>query len=184
MKKNKKFIPTRRQVLAGGAAAGALGLVACDRKPSDEISERSIFEAEKLAGVKYTEAERAQILPSLEEDLDRLRALRALKQPNSLAPALTFDPRLPGQIYPIQSNLVSASGNGNGFVPSSEEDIAFATLTELSVWMQSGQITSLQLTEIYLKRITRIAPGLECFVTVTADLARWVHGGRTATSAC
>ncbi len=172
MTKDKKFIPTRRQVLAGGMAVGALGLAACGRKPSDEISEASIFEAEKLAGVKYTEAERAQMLPTIEDDLDRLRALRALKQPNSLAPALTFDPRLPGKIYPIQSNLVSASGNGNGIIPGAEDDIAFAPLTDLSVWIQSGQITSFDLTEIYLRRIKRYAPALECFVTVTPALAR------------
>ena len=57
-------------------------------------------------------------------------------------------------------------------LPPDAEDIAFAPLTHLSHWVRSGQISSLELTNIYLSRIEALNPKLECFATVTPDLAR------------
>src|SRR5947199_153174 len=52
------------------------------------------------------------------------------------------------------------------------EDLLFAPVTELSAQLRARRITSLDLTEAYLDRIARLAPGLNAFKTVTADLAR------------
>ncbi|TIU28506.1 MAG: amidase, partial [Mesorhizobium sp.] len=56
-------------------------------------------------------------------------------------------------------------------LPANAEDIAFAPLTHLAGWMAKGALTSRALTEIYLDRISALAPRLECFVTVTRELA-------------
>ena len=52
------------------------------------------------------------------------------------------------------------------------EDIAFASLVELSHWVKTKQITSVELTDLYLSRLKKYGPGLECVVTLTEDLAR------------
>lgn len=169
MKKPKISKPSRRQVLAGGAALAGAGLLAgCGNDKGLKIND--ILGAEKLAGVEYTNAEREQLLETLDDHVDRLRSLRALKQPNNLAPATTFDPRLSGREYPdIHNEELQVSGFQD--LPKSEEDIAFAPLAQLSMMISGGMISSQRLTGIYLGRIAKFATRLECFVTVTADLA-------------
>jgi Asp-tRNA(Asn)/Glu-tRNA(Gln) amidotransferase A subunit family amidase len=55
--------------------------------------------------------------------------------------------------------------------PVWREDIAFAPVWAQQAWLSSGALTSVELTEIYLSRIERHAPLLECFVTVTRERA-------------
>ncbi len=55
--------------------------------------------------------------------------------------------------------------------PSDIEDLAFAPVTELAQLIRSGQITSTELTRMYLARLKKYGPRLECVVTLTEDLA-------------
>ena len=111
----------RRQILKG---AGILGGIAAARAayayapetpnpPVKTPAELAI--AERIAGVSYTPDERAMILDELEDMLDRLRRRRAsVKLRNSDAPAMAFDPRLPGKAYVVQSGGVRLAGEAPG----------------------------------------------------------------------
>ncbi|GMJ00149.1 hypothetical protein like AT5G07360 [Hibiscus trionum] len=55
--------------------------------------------------------------------------------------------------------------------PNNEEDIAFMSVLELGELIKSRQITSEELTGIFLKRLRRYNPVLESVVTYTEDLA-------------
>ena len=145
------------------------------------ITERTLAEAEKLFGLQFTETERRQILGGpvevaedgfFAEQLESLNILRSQEIPISLAPAMKFDPRLPGVSYPEQANVVNLFPEEIATVPDDAESIAFASVKQQARWMTTGQITSRELTEIYLERIERHANLLECFVTVTPDIAR------------
>ena len=57
-------------------------------------------------------------------------------------------------------------------MPASDEDIAFAPVTRLRGWIAGGELSSRRLTDIYLDRIAAHGDRLECFVTVTPELAR------------
>lgn len=145
------------------------------------ITERTLAEAEKLFGLQFTETERRQILGGPVEEaeagffaqqLESLTILRKQEIPISLAPAMKFDPRLPGVAYPEQANVVTLYPDDIAAVPGDAESIAFASVKQQARWMTTGQLTSRELTEIYLERIERHADLLECFVTVTPELAR------------
>jgi Asp-tRNA(Asn)/Glu-tRNA(Gln) amidotransferase A subunit family amidase len=97
---------------------------------------------------------------------------RTLDKPNTLAPACVFDPRLPGVSYRVQDGGVRGAGRNPGAVPQDETSIAYAPVWKLSAWIRDGRLTSRRLTGIYLDRIARHAPRLECFVTVTPEIAR------------
>jgi Asp-tRNA(Asn)/Glu-tRNA(Gln) amidotransferase A subunit family amidase len=56
-------------------------------------------------------------------------------------------------------------------LPSSDDDIAFAPVTQLSRWIQSGQLTSSRLTAIYLRRIDRLNGKTNAIITLTRDHA-------------
>jgi Asp-tRNA(Asn)/Glu-tRNA(Gln) amidotransferase A subunit family amidase len=128
--------------------------------------------AERLAGVAYTEAERAQVLATISDQLEAIRVLRTIEKPNALHPAQVFNPRVAGVAYPEQRRAMATGRVDAGRVPESDDDIAFAPVWKLSRWLQARQITSRRLTDIYLARIERFNPILQCFVTVTADSAR------------
>ncbi|CAK8579073.1 unnamed protein product [Lathyrus sativus] len=55
--------------------------------------------------------------------------------------------------------------------PESEEDIAFLSVLELGELIKTKQISSLELTQIFLRRLKKYGPILESVVTYTEELA-------------
>ena len=190
MSNEDPVILDRRKMLIASLLGGGAALSGCTPKEQaddlwtgfdERITERTLAEAEKLFGLQFSEAERRQILGGAvetEEDgffaeqVASLNKRRGQEIPNSLAPALSFDPRLPGVEYPAQDNLLRLYPEEIGAMPDDAESIAFASVKEQARWMTTGQISSRELTEIYLDRIERFGSALECFVTVTPDVAR------------
>src|SRR5208282_5988994 len=90
---------------------------------------------------------------------------------STLSPATRWDPVLPGMKAGPDRDQFVRSKNDPGPLPTRDEDIAFASVTQLSRWIESKKITSERLTNIYLDRIERFNPKLRCVITVTRDLA-------------
>ncbi len=128
--------------------------------------------AEKIVGITYTEAQRAQMAGALEQQLLSVQTLRAFEKPNSLAPATVFDPRLPDKSYPTAAEGgVRLRTVPLGAKPS-EDDIAFATISELGAWLRARAITCLHITDVFLSRIERLNPVLFAYISVMPDRAR------------
>ncbi|MFW5881830.1 MAG: amidase, partial [Roseicyclus sp.] len=138
---------------------------------AENLSLRDIEGAERLMGVEYTADERQMMLDNLEGQIASATARRSVGLGNDEPMATRFDPRLPGFAMPAGEGPPSFSDRGSVPLPAADEDIAFAPVTELSAWLRSGALTSRRLTESYLARIEALNPDLECFATVTADLA-------------
>ncbi len=139
----------------------------------DEITAHTLEEAERLLGISFTDAERAQILRTIGEHRELVASV-ARELPNDRSPACVFSPRLPGKPTPPSTatgdpNLLPTTAPS---VPTSDDDIAFAPLTTLACWLRDQKLTSERLTSISLNRIDRFAPKLLCCITVTAELAR------------
>ncbi len=132
----------------------------------------TVAAAESLLGVAYTDAERRQMADGLAEQLEDALARRAVAFPNGLAPALRFDPRLPGHPAPPPQEPVRWSEDAPDTPPEDDESVAFAPVAHLSRWIRTGALTSARLTEIYLSRIESFAARLDCFAHVAADSAR------------
>ena len=163
----------RRQFLTTAATAMLAAGVGIRRAAAaeDGITTDTIAAAEKLLGLNYTEDERRQIAESIAGQVQAASMRQQLALDVDLQPASVFDPRLPGVDYPAQGRALRLAGRQTSELPASEADIAFASVTEQSHWISSGQISSRRLTEIYLDRIERYAPGLHCYITVTRDRA-------------
>ncbi|GAK32590.1 amidase [Iodidimonas nitroreducens] len=174
---------SRRTLLLGGAAIGLAGasvgasaVMAREAGPgagknTPPLDQGVVAQCEKMLDLAFDDDERAQILATLDDQLEGIRALRGVAFDNADAPALVFDPRLPGSQFAPQSGGVTHAIARNAAAPGSAEDVAYAPVTLLSRWIESGEITSREITEIYLERIARYRPMLENFVTVTDDLA-------------
>ena len=46
------------------------------------------------------------------------------------------------------------------------------SIAELSLALKNKEVTSVELTEHFLKRIEEFNPSLNCYIEITADLAR------------
>jgi len=173
----------RRRLLAGGAALGLGGaLAACGEAGEDQgqapsgedaIDDSVVAQCQRMLELDaIDDDERAQIVATIDDQLEAIRAVRGVDFANTDAPALVFDPRLPGQSYPPQTGDVTGAVEPAGSLPGNDEDIAFAPVSRLAHWIRTKRISSRELTEIYLERIERYRPLLENYITVTADLAR------------
>jgi Asp-tRNA(Asn)/Glu-tRNA(Gln) amidotransferase A subunit family amidase len=140
-----------------------------------EVSATTFAEAEKLVQVEMTPADRAEAAENWRMQMaplyERRTGPRKLAIEESVAPATLWNPMLPGmKSYPA-ANVFVRSAVRAAALPTTEEDIAFATVTQLSRWIEGRKITSERLTEIYISRIERFDPKLHCVITLAKDHA-------------
>ena len=163
----------------GAEAVAQTGEVSAIGTGDSTITIGDIAAADKIAGRSYTDREREQMTRELGKLRDNLLTLRKGETDQLLAPAFHFDPRLPGTQFPAtrankngRTIRVSTPPRIANFHPGSGiESLAFASATELSRLLRNRQVTSLQLTKMYLERLKKYGPRLLCTVNLTEELA-------------
>jgi Asp-tRNA(Asn)/Glu-tRNA(Gln) amidotransferase A subunit family amidase len=139
------------------------------------VSPATFAEAEKLMQVTMTEAERqlaADAWPrSLAPYLERRTGPRKVDIAPTDSPATLWNPVLPGLTSGPSRDRFIRTMAGQAPLPSSDDAIAFAPVTELSRWIESKQLTSERLTNIYLARIERLDGKIRSVITLTKDHA-------------
>ncbi len=176
---------TRRDFIKGVAAvslagAGALDGVEADGEPvsqasdaavGDAITVEDIAHADKIAGRATTAKDRQQMTRELASIRKNLQTLRSGETGPLVAPAVHFDPRLPGMILPTGKSAFKLSDTPMPEYSGDVEGLAFATTVELSRLIRAGKVTSMQLTQMYLARLKKYGPRLLCVVNLTEPLA-------------
>ncbi len=154
------------------AATVDAGVEGAEAMSAPVITAATVAEAEKLAEVSYTPAERAEAATSWNVNFGAtLRDRRAYHPAEGIVPACLWDPRIPGAPSGPSRTRTKFS-HSRASLPSSDADIAYAPVTALSEWVRSRKISSFRLTELYLERLQRFGPKLECVITLTPELAR------------
>jgi Asp-tRNA(Asn)/Glu-tRNA(Gln) amidotransferase A subunit family amidase len=140
-----------------------------------EVSPSTFAEAEKLVQVQLTAPERSMAASSWRQTMaalyERRTGPRKVALESTLAPASRWNPILPGLKTGPERDRFIRSKTDPGALPARDEDIAFASLTQLSRWVEQRKLTSDRLTRIYLKRIEEFDPKLRCVITLTRELA-------------
>ena len=140
-----------------------------------EVSPATFAQAEKLVEVELSADElasaagnwRSAMAPLYESRVGpRKVALEA-----TLAPASRWNPVLPGEKAGPASQQFVRSKTDPGPLPKNDEDIAFAPVTQLSLWIQQQKLSSERLTRLYLARLEQFNPKLRCVITLTRELA-------------
>jgi Asp-tRNA(Asn)/Glu-tRNA(Gln) amidotransferase A subunit family amidase len=135
------------------------------------VTAEMIAAAEQLAGLEFTDEERELMLRGANRSLEAYESLREVSIPNSVPPAIRFDPVLPGRSYPSESSVFRYTRPREVQRSTNLEEVAFWPVTHLAELVRSRQVTALELTEMYLGRLQRHGPTLECVVTLTEELA-------------
>ena len=141
-----------------------------------EVSAETFRQAQELVQIEMTPEDldeaaknwRMQVAPLLE----RRVGPRKVALESSLAPATQWNPSLPGTPHTDPSaNHFVRSADPHIPLPADEADIAFATVSQLSRWIEQRQLTSERLTQIYIRRIERLDPKLRCVITLASNHA-------------
>ncbi|OLE11471.1 MAG: amidase [Acidobacteria bacterium 13_1_20CM_4_56_7] len=184
---------SRRQFLihasAGLLGAAAVGAAAQTTEPppgtppafgtgpqvGPEVTPATFTEAEKLVQIELADAEREIAAKSWRSNLaalyERRTGPRRVALEPALAPAMRWDPILPGQKSGPDRDRFIRSKADPGPLPSRDEDIAFAPVTKLSRWIETRKLTSERLTNIYLERLQHYDPKLRCVITLLRESA-------------
>jgi Asp-tRNA(Asn)/Glu-tRNA(Gln) amidotransferase A subunit family amidase len=130
--------------------------------------------AQKLAGVSFSRAEQQAILARLNAPRGYAAGAAFLRTANigdNLQPSIVFNPVLPGMVLPSgPRGLVRRALNVSR--PSTDAALALLPITSLARLIETRQVTSSELTELYLVRLARYDPQLHCVVSLTPELAR------------
>ena len=166
--------PTSTNSSSTSAPPGAPPTFGTGAGSGPAVSPETFAEAEKLMQVTMTEAERQQAAgswrTSLAQYLERRTGPRKVALADTEVPATLWNPMLPGiTAGPGRDNLVRSKTDVP--LPSTDDAIAFAPVTQLSRWIESRKLTSERLTNIYLARIQQFDPKLRAVITVTKDRA-------------
>jgi Asp-tRNA(Asn)/Glu-tRNA(Gln) amidotransferase A subunit family amidase len=166
--------PQTRAVAPAAATPGAPPTFATAPAAGPAVEPSTFAEAEKLAQVAMTADERNMAAESWRRSmaplLERRVGPRKVALDSSVAPATGWNPVLPGQSMPTRDAFVRTTEEAPP-LPASDADIAFATVTHLSRWIEQKKLTSERLTNIYLARIERFDRQLRCIITVAKDSA-------------
>lgn len=159
---------TGRMGLASTLFPGVLYAMAEEKK---KVNAAMINEAATIAGVSVSDEYKDMMLDDLNGALEDYEAIRALKLPNTVSPALVFDPLLPGTKLVIAPQPMRLSAPVALKVPKDIEELAFWNVRDLSELIRTKKISSATLTGMYLLRLERLDPVLKCVITLTADRA-------------
>ena len=172
---------TRRDILkfvSSGALAStifgrALAALAAD-KPT--VTDEMIRQAQWVAGLDFTEAERRLMRENLEETLSQFEEIRQISLDNAVPPAFRFDPSPAAPPIETEPNAITDAVTHPTmpvFVPEIKgpDDLAFASIAHLSALLQEGKVSSMELTRLSLERLRQANPKLECVISYTEELA-------------
>ena len=140
-----------------------------------EVTTQTFAEAEKLTQFPLGESARTEAAGNWRQSMaalyERRTGPRLLPIPDSIAPYSNWNPLSIGQQSGPKQDLFVRTELDPGPLPSSDSAIAFAPVTHLSRWIETRQLSSTRLTQIYLDRITRYNPMLRCVITATPEFA-------------
>ena len=154
----------------GVAGVAANGLWAAAEE-NGVVTVADLAHAETLAGLEFTDAERELMLEGVNDLKADYAALREVPLPNSVSPALHFDPRPTGFDYNPGPPRFRPSRPTAVEVTDDLESLAFLPVIQLAQLVRTRQVSSVALTGMYLERLRRFDSALHCVITLTEDLA-------------
>ncbi len=140
------------------------------------VSGKDIKTAAKVIGLEFTRKEINLMREDVAENLAAYQTLRKYPLDNGVFPAIEFNPLIPFVAEPALNRkekpiTITLPETPGLTVPENLEELAFAPVTVLAQLVRSRQITSVELTKMYITRLKRYDPLLKCVITLTEDLA-------------
>lgn len=174
-----KHTPARRRFIANLSSLSMAGMTlgagtvpnSLSATEAGALTVEQLRAAAALAGLEFSAEEYAAMLSGVQQNLGRYMKLRQQPIANDLAPPFYFNPLVPGMKVDrahastrfTQSLLVKR--------PADLQEVAFWPVLRLAQLLKTKQVTSLELTEMYLARLHHYNAKLNCVVSFCDELA-------------
>ena len=172
--------PSRRDLLAVAASLGignsifhrAIASEVKAAKDPVTVTPEMIKNAEWVAGLTLTEDQRQQLARAMTRAVADFAAVHKVNVGNQVAPAIHFLPIASPTSPPVAPTAPALAVTEKAVSkPASPEDLAYLPLHTLARLIQTKQVTSTELTRLYLARLKQYDPVLKCVVSFTEELA-------------
>lgn len=175
----KDIDQTRRRFMATFAGAGLGGTLVpgvlwarVQDNGAPRVTLAMVNEALKLSGIEIGEDERNNLVETANRNLSGYEDIRKLHIPPDVSPPFHFSPMVPGLTVNKTRAPFRLSAAPSVRRPVNLEDVAFWPLRNLGELIRTRQVSSLELTEMYLARLHRYNPVLNNVVTFLDDYGR------------
>jgi Asp-tRNA(Asn)/Glu-tRNA(Gln) amidotransferase A subunit family amidase len=168
MKNNTRKYITIFTISGLSFVLGAFVTRSLEREP---ITVPMVMEAQKLNNFDFTPAQADSMLMSLNNYNKAYQELRDLKMPNSVVPALNFNPIPQGFVPQDKTSGFVLAKAATVKLPADKNELAFYTVRQLAELLRTKQITSVELTKFFIARLKKYDPKLLFVVTYTEDYA-------------
>ena len=147
-----------------------------DQSKPPKITPEMIDQAAILAGIgPFSDEQKKMMIDGLVDDNGSIKAIRKLNLPNSVPPAFVLHPLPAATEEPTVKQELERpmpwEPDSAVTGPSSIEDLAFASVSQLASLLHARKVTSLALTQMYLARLKRYDPKLHFVINLTEQRA-------------
>ena len=139
---------------------------------ANKVTLAMIDEALKLSGITIAEEEKNNLVETANRNLAGYEEIRKLHIPPDVSPPFHFSPLVPGITVNKTRQPIRFSPVPNVKRPANLEEVAFWPIRNLAELIRTRQVSSLELTEMYLARLHRYNPLLNNVVTFLDDHGR------------
>ena len=136
-----------------------------------QVTVDMVREAAKLAGLMWTDEESREVADSLSSLAKGAEKIDKDSLTNASPLPVHFDPRPVGVQTTIPRATFRLAPPPRVTRPSNLEEVAFWSLAQLGSLVRTRHVTSIELTRMYLDRLTRHNPQLNCVVSLTQERA-------------
>jgi Asp-tRNA(Asn)/Glu-tRNA(Gln) amidotransferase A subunit family amidase len=140
--------------------------------PNGRVTLAMIEEALRLSGIEVGEEEKKTLVEGANRNLTGYEEIRKLHIPPDVSPPFHFSSVVPGMNISKTKLPFRLSAAPSVKRPGNLEDVAFWPLRHLAELVRTKQVSSLELTDMYLARLHRYNPVLNNVVTFLDDYGR------------
>ena len=167
----RDFMKTCSAMGLGGTLFPGVLWAQAEAQGAKKISKDMIENAAIIADVSIADEYKEMMLDDLNKQVKGYEGIYKLHIPNSAAPAFLFDPALPSTTFETTRKPLRISKAPSIAVPDNRDDLAFTSVRELAELIRTKKVSSVVLTQMYLRRLKKYDPTLKFLVTLTEERA-------------
>jgi len=126
--------------------------------------------AARIFDLQFTSQELDTLYSDVVDNVANYKAMHRLSLPNQVPLSLWQNPVIPGmQLNKVQKSILWPEEKCKK--PAQMKDLAFYSVGQLGYLLKTRQITSLELTQLFIQRIREFGPQLQCVISITEEIA-------------
>lgn len=163
----KRFSSKNIVIVTVSIISFALGGFISEKADEQKITSAIVKQAQALLGLQFTDAETDSMLTELADQRKNYAEIRKLEIPNSVSPALNFNPLPSGYHFPDKANYFKPGTVSQVSLSADNRELAFYNVRELAWLIRNKKISSVELTRYFIDRLKKYDPALMNVVNLT-----------------